>query len=92
MNAHDLNHLIGCYALAMTMTVFKLSQWKVIITVTALGVGWECLDQLNHIFDWQILFLDARGFHCSDILMDLVGLILAVIVGMGIIAWKKHIE
>jgi len=84
MNAHNLNHLIGCYALAMTFGALKWNRLQVILGVMFLGTVWEFIDQLNRWFEWGFSFLDSRGFDWSDILMDFIGVALAVIVGMGV--------
>ncbi len=79
MSAHDGLHLVGCFALMMAFARFRWPRGVVFFTTVFLFITWECLDQLNHVFDWGFSFLDSRGWDSGDIVMDILGIIIALV-------------
>jgi len=73
-NGWNWVHLFGSFIL--TDTLFNLTPCAGIIAFF-LGFLWECADQCKKRFKWDIWFFDSSGFDWRDLLMDLVGIILA---------------
>ena len=81
MSAHDGLHLVGCFALMMTVYRInpRMSRLTMMFLVFNLGFLWEIFDQCNKWFELSIPFLDSRGSDYKDLLYDLGGVILAVL-------------
>ena len=90
MSAHDGLHLVGCFALCLAFACFRWPRWKVVSIVMGLGIIWECLDQLNYWFAWNLSFLDIRGFDLKDICYDLLGIALACLFSHLVVWWENR--
>lgn len=71
---HSIIHFVGCYAI--TLSVHHYFSVGILISCLigfACGVLWECLDELNNRFDWNISLLDRRGADALDLVFDFAG-------------------
>jgi len=72
-------HLFGSCVLTILFSRFMHPVYAGILTWT-LGFLWECLDEANKQYGWNIWFLDPAGFDWRDwLIMDLIGIILGLI-------------
>ncbi len=78
LDIHSIIHFVGSYALAMTFFVWGVPQywgWAMV-----LGFLWEIFDHLNYWYELNIPFLDPRGADWVDVIVDYLGIALAVVV------------
>ena len=80
LDVHSIIHFVGSYALAMTFFVWGVPMYW--LWAFGLGVAWELLDEFNK---WDIRdlgesisWLDSRGWDSTDIIVDGLGVALAV--------------
>ena len=80
LDIHSIIHFVGSYALAMTFFVWGVPLYW--LWAFGLGVLWEVFDGL-YSWAWShliISWLDRRGADWVDILVDGLGVALAVVV------------
>jgi len=80
LDIHSIIHFVGSYALAMTFFVWGVPLYWA--WAFGLGFAWELLDELNKsdilTFGGGVSWLDSRGWDSTDILVDGLGVVLAV--------------
>ena len=76
LDIHSIIHFVGSYALTMTFFVWGVPLYW--LWAVGLGILWEWLDALNYLLDWEISWLDGRGGDWVDLLVDGLGVALAV--------------
>jgi VanZ family protein len=79
-NVHKHMHLLGCYGIVMTLLSFGIEALPAALMTMALGLIWEVLDQLNSTKMWNKSFFDNRGGSIVDLLWDISGTILGLLV------------
>ena len=72
-------HLLG--SCVLTIVLLKFTTWSPAI-VFSFGFLWECLDECKKRYDWQIWFFDSAGFDYLDLIMDAIGITLALLIGV----------
>ncbi len=76
LDIHSIIHFVGSYALAMTFFVWGVPMYW--LWAFGLGVLWEVYDEMNYRYDLNISFLDPSGADLGDIIVDGLGVALAV--------------
>ena len=80
LDIHSIIHFVGSYALAMTFFVWGVPMYW--LWAFGLGVAWELLDEFNkwciRDLNESIPWFDSRGWDSTDILVDGLGVALAV--------------
>lgn len=79
-NVHKHLHLIGCYAIVMTLLSFGIEALPAALMTIALGLIWEVLDTLNQRYQWNKSFFDNRGGSIPDLIWDIVGTVLGLMI------------
>jgi len=68
-------HFLGSCVLAVGLYLKVVSNELAFIAAFGVGLVWELGDYLSKRFDWDIWFLDKRGFCFRDIIVDLIGVL-----------------
>lgn len=76
LDIHSIIHFIGSYALALTFYILGFQHYFII--AFGLGILWEVFDHLKFYYELDIPFLDPRGGSIIDIVVDLLGVLLAI--------------
>ena len=77
LNHHAAVHLVGCYSIALTLSVWGVDQGYALLYAVIAGFVWEVLDHLNGEFGWKFPLLDNKGADFVDFMFDVAGALAA---------------
>lgn len=80
---HSVIHFLGCFFVAQCLVAVGLSILTSSLGSAAAGFIWECLDECNRRFAWNIKILDPAGFDVGDMIVDVLGALTG-----GFVAWR----
>lgn len=78
-------HFLGSCVLAIGLFMKIVPNELAFIFAFSLGMLWECLDQMNKYFQWDIWLLDPTGWDIRDAVMDLIGILLSIWILSGVL-------
>lgn len=74
--AWDVVHVLGsAYGTSALNHICNLEWWQSALVMLALGIVWECLDEISYQLKWKNdLFDYHKGFDKGDVFRDCIGI------------------
>ena len=81
LGLYSVSHLLGivCIVLCLYYELLFPLFWSLTFGMLA-GLLWEILNEINYIHNWKFFLLDPRGTDIGDIITDVVGVVIALMI------------
>jgi len=84
-NPWNYIHTLGSCVLAFSLYSFTRHILAYAVAFMC-GILWECFDQANKEYGWEIWFFDPDGWDYRDLIMDAIGILWSYILIWGLYA------